>query len=251
MTLLCICLSVILAGCGMNGKGKSVNQAVNIEASTFPIKDAKPNKSPLLDTKHKLELPLKFPVSGFAKDIIPKVPDSRLPGAPRVYRGDKAEHEGMDFYTGKCGLPVLAPASGWVIDFNDQERFPSTEIRDSILGLTSKIGNTPEPILSNLQGISIVIYHGLDGKGNHCYSRMSHFERFSKEWKLGDYIERGETVGFVGASGTSAQFKTAGEKETGCHLHFEWHRISHGEDVALALDEKDNDLKRKLYYELF
>jgi murein DD-endopeptidase MepM/ murein hydrolase activator NlpD len=251
MTMFCICLALIPAGCGTNGSGKPTDQGTNIEASAFPIRDAKSAANPLPDPGHKLEFPLTFPIPGFAKDIILKVPDSRLPGAPRVYRGDRAKHEGMDFYTGKCGLPVIAPASGWVIDFNDRERFPSTEIRDAILKLALKTGDTPEPILSNLQGVSIVVYHGIDSHGNYCYSRMSHFDRFSKEWKLGDYIERGETIGFVGASGTSAQFKTSAEKEAGCHLHFEWHIISNGEDVALALHEKDNDLKRKLYYELF
>lgn len=251
MPLFCICLAIILAGCGTDTAVKRENQAVNVEASAFPIKDAKGKKGPLLDTGHKFELPMKFPVAGFKKDIILKLPDSRLPGAPRVYRGDKAKHEGIDLYTGKCDLPVLAPASGWVIDLNDKERFPSKEIRNSILSLTSKIGDTPEPILHNLQGISIVIYHGIDDHDNHCYSRMSHFERFSKEWKPGDYIERGETIGFVGASGTSAQFKSGSEKDAGCHLHFEWHTFSNGKDIALAFSEKDNDLKRKLYYELF
>jgi murein DD-endopeptidase MepM/ murein hydrolase activator NlpD len=249
--LLCLCLAMILAGCGSNSSGESEDQSVNIEASAFPVRDAKDVSNPLPDPGHKFEFPLRFPISGFTKDIILKLPDSRLPGAPRVYRGDNAKHEGMDFYTGKCGIPVLAPASGWVIDFIDKERFPSTEIRDAILGVTSKIGDTPEPILSNLQGVSIVLYHGIDGQGNHCYSRMSHFDRFSKEWKLGDYVERGETIGFVGASGTSAQFESAGEKKAGCHLHFEWHKISNGNDIALALDEKNNDLKRKLYYEMF
>ena len=215
-----------------------------------PIEYGAVNKDLLPDPDYRIKFPLHFPLVDFDKEMILELPDSRLPGAPRTYRGANARHKGIDLYTGECGLLVLSPAEGWIIDLTDKEQFQNSETRDAILAVANKAGFTPSPILENLHGASLVIYHGWD-EGTCYYSRLSHLENFSKEWKLGDYIERGETIGYVGASGTSANFKSAEDKKYGCHLHFEWHVIKGGEDLALGFEERDNDLKRRLYYELF
>ena len=178
-------------------------------------------ESKAFDANYRITFPLTFPIKGMRAEIIKDVPDSRLPNAPRTYRGANARHEGMDFYTGKCGLEVVSPSEGWIIDITNRETFPNSKTRDSILEITNKAGITPDPILHNLNGISLVIYHGLDEKGKAYYSRLSHMGRLASEFKIGDFVGRGEVVGYVGATGTSAQFKTGKDKEAGCHLHFE------------------------------
>lgn len=202
------------------------------------------------DADHKIDLPLKFPIKGLNKEIIPGIPDSRVPGASRTYRGSSARHKGLDFYTGKCDLPVLSVADGWIIDITSDENFPSAGVRNSILQIAAKTGFTPDPILENLHGRSLVIYYGWDGTSC-CYARYSHMESLAGDWKIGDFVKSGQVLGYIGASGTSAEFKSKDEKEQGCHLHFEWHTIKNGEDFALGFTERDNDLKRKLYYDLF
>jgi murein DD-endopeptidase MepM/ murein hydrolase activator NlpD len=203
------------------------------------------------DPAYKLNLPLQFPVENFKAEMILSLPDSRIPGAQRNYRGSKARHKGIDLYTNECGLKVYAPADGWIIYLMDAEQFPDGETRDAILKITDKTGFTPDPVLEILNGCSLVIYHGMDDKGNYCYSRLSHLDLLDKEYRIGDFLKKGDTVGFVGASGTSSNFKSKSEKKLGCHLHFEWHQMKNDEDKVLGLDERDADLKRKMYHELF
>jgi len=209
------------------------------------------SSEPLPDSNFKISMPLAFPVVGMNREMILDIRDSRLPGAPRTYRGANARHQGIDFYTGKCDIPVVAVADGWIIDVSVGEQFPNAARRNAILDVALKAGFTPSPILENLNGGSLLIYHGWNDSGVCYYSRSSHFERLFGGWKIGDFVRRGEIIGYVGASGTSSQFKSKDEKKIGCHLHFEWHEVSGGEDNPLGFDERDNDLKRNLYYNLF
>ncbi|MBU1024110.1 M23 family metallopeptidase [bacterium] len=219
------------------------------DGGTFLLSNS-PSQSNPLNPDHKIVLPLRFPIKGLNREIIPKIPDSRIPGAPRTYRGSNSRHEGLDIYAGECKLPVLAVADGWIIDISSTENFPSAEVRDSILQIAAKTGFTPDPILENLHGRSLVIFHGWADTAC-CYARYSHFENLAENWKIGDFVKSGQIIGYIGASGTSAQFKPPDEKQQGCHLHFEWHEIKNGEDFSLGFNERDNDLKRKLYYDLF
>lgn len=204
-----------------------------------------------LDVEYSIEFPLVFPVESLEPEMVLDIRSSRLPGAPRNYRGPLERHDGIDFYTEECGLKVLSPADGWIIDIRREESFPDSDIRDSILAITYRVGFTPAPILENLHGSSIIIYHGKDTEDNYCYSRHSHLDGLTTDWQIGDFINRGDPIGYVGASGTSYQFKPDNEKKWGCHLHFEWHQMKNGEDNLLGLNERDDDLKRMLYYRLF
>lgn len=206
---------------------------------------------PSFNPNHKIVFPLVFPIKGLTADFIKSVPDSRFPGAPRAYRGANATHMGVDLYTGKCGMEVVSPSSGWIIDVSAIESFPNSTVRNALLEIAEKAGFTPEPLLGNLHGISLVIFHGWDENGRGYYSRMSHLDRLAADFKLGDFVGRGEVVGFVGATGTSAQFKSGKDRDLNCHLHFEWHVLNERKDIVLGLDEKDFHKKRNLYLELF
>jgi len=206
---------------------------------------------PVFDPNHRVDFPLVFPIKGMDYKIINDVPESRLPNAPRTYRGANARHMGIDFYTGKCGLDVVSPADGWIIDLTEKEKFPDSKTRDAILKITDKAGITPLPILDNLYGISLVIFHGWDENGKGYYCRLSHMEKLARNFKIGDYVAHGEVIGYIGASGTSSQFKPAKEKAPGCHLHFEWHVLSNGEDIPMGFDEHDSSVIKNLYTHIF
>ena len=185
----------------------SNTKATSEPYESSPVMSQGASSEPLPDSNHKIKMPLTFPVTGMDSEMIFEIRDSRLPSAPRTYRGANARHKGIDFYTGKCGIPVVAVADGWIIDVSNGEQFPNAQKRNAILEIALKAGFTPFPILENLNGGSLLIYHGWNDAGVCYYSRSSHFEKMSQDWKIGDFVHRGEIIGYVGASGTSSQFK--------------------------------------------
>lgn len=92
--------------------------------------------------------------------------------------GYKSLHDGVDFGAG-CGTPIRAPAAGRVL----QEYFQSA------------------------WGNRIIIDHGFE-KGVGLATISNHLSGYAVN--QGDWVERGQVVGFVGTTGWS----------TGCHLHF-------------------------------
>jgi len=224
--------------------------ASRLEQGSSDAQDSSHNEL-LLDPNHQIVFPLAFPIKGISHEIIKEIPDSRLPGAKRLYRGANSEHLGLDLYTGKCGLDVISPASGWIIAIRSAEEFPDNQTRDAILTITERAGFTIEPVLSNLHGISLVIFHGWDENGRGYYSRLSHLERLATSFKVGDFVNKGEKLGYVGATGTSAQFKSIDARQSECHLHFEWHIIQNRKDTVLGINEPDVKKRRGLYLQLF
>jgi murein DD-endopeptidase MepM/ murein hydrolase activator NlpD len=96
-------------------------------------------------------------------------------GSGRVYNGKQgAPHSGIDF-AGAVGTPILAPEAGKVI---------STDYL--------KLG-----------GNTLFLDHGCG-----LVSNFMHLSGFNKS--VGDYVERGEVIGFVGQTGLA----------TGPHLHW-------------------------------
>jgi murein DD-endopeptidase MepM/ murein hydrolase activator NlpD len=92
--------------------------------------------------------------------------------------GYKSLHDGIDFGAG-CGTPIRAPAAGRVL----QEYFQSA------------------------WGNRIIIDHGFH-KGAGLATISNHLSGYAVN--EGDWVERGQVIGFVGNTGWS----------TGCHLHF-------------------------------
>ncbi len=92
-----------------------------------------------------------------------------------------AGHEGIDIYAGR-GTPVIAPASGLVID------------------------SYHEPFYGN----HIVIDHGRDENGKVIRSKFLHLD--TRLIEKGEVVIRGEKIGTLGSSGILASYP---------HLHFE------------------------------
>lgn len=143
--------------------------------------------------------------------------DTQLPGAPRPYR--HGVHEGLDFYSGYCGIevsfgdPVYAAGSGVIYRIDhDYIELPMAE-REEMLQICKEEGDTPESILDMLRGRQVWIIHSPD-----LVTRYAHLSEVAEHLQEGDRIEAGDYLGNVGNSGTSSG---AAGKKTDSHLHFE------------------------------
>lgn len=87
-------------------------------------------------------------------------------------------------------LPVVAPASGYVVKIVDN-------IKDNPIGQVD---------LEHNWGNTLVIKHG-----DYMYSKLSHLKKDSLKVKLGDYVYKGDVVAACGSSGRSPE----------PHLHFQ------------------------------
>jgi murein DD-endopeptidase MepM/ murein hydrolase activator NlpD len=143
--------------------------------------------------------------------------DSQLPGAPRPYRN--GVHEGLDFYSGACGIdvnfgdPVFAAGPGVVYRIDHDYQEPSTGEREELLRICAENGDTPEDILDKLRGRQVWLVHSHD-----IITRYAHLSEVAEHLQEGDLVEPGDFIGAVGNSGTSegAEGSTANH-----HLHFE------------------------------
>jgi len=146
---------------------------------------------------------------------VPRSP-AHLPGAPRPYR--QGIHQGIDFVTGDCGVPVTvstpvrAAADGLVIraDHDYQEMSPAE--RQQIL---SRIlaGDRDPQLLDRLHGRQVWLLHRGD-----VLTRYSHLSRIPEDVVPYTRVRAGQLVGYAGNSGTS--YGTLGS-DLGVHLHWE------------------------------
>ncbi len=141
--------------------------------------------------------------------------DGQLPNAPRKYRN--GYHEGFDFYDGFCGVeiengtPVQAIADGEVMRADTLYVEIETEKRSTLLEEAKERGFTSAATLDILRGRQVWIDHGEGIVTRYCHlSGIQH--------GLKGPVLKGDTLGFVGGSGTKS--KTP-------HLHFE---ICFGDD---------------------
>ncbi|MGI6308574.1 MAG: M23 family metallopeptidase [Dethiobacteria bacterium] len=143
--------------------------------------------------------------------------DSQLPGAPRAYR--HGVHEGLDFYSGYCGIqvnfgdPVFAAGPGVIYRIDHDYIEPSVEERTAMLQNCMEKGDTPEEILDKLRGRQVWIAHPFG-----LVTRYAHLSEVADHLQEGDPVEAGDFLGNVGNSGTSEGAR--GEKANS-HLHFE------------------------------
>ena len=143
--------------------------------------------------------------------------DSQLPGAPRPYRN--GIHEGLDFYSGACGIDVnfgdsvfaAGPGVVYRIDHDYQE--PSTEEREELLRICAENGDTPEDILDKLRGRQVWLVHS-----HEIITRYAHLSEVAEHLQEGDLVEPGDFIGAVGNSGTSEGAEGSAANH---HLHFE------------------------------
>lgn len=167
---------------------------------------------------------------------------SHLPGAPRSYRN--GYHEGIDWYSGSSGriidlnTPVVSVADGVVVradvDYVEMER----DEREEYLSWSSQLDDTPTFILDKLRGRSVWIQYDQG-----VMIRFVHLSRIKEGIAVGDRIRSGDTLGYIGNSGTS--FAINGDEYGGLHLHTDllvygelfWKYMKGPDEVRRALEK--------------
>lgn len=97
-------------------------------------------------------------------------------------------HQLKDYYC--YDLPVNAPANGWIVEIIDS-------LQDNEIG---------DVDLENNWGNTIIIKHG-----EYVFSKLSHLKKDTVQFKIGDYVKKGDVVAYCGSSGRSPE----------PHLHFQ------------------------------
>jgi murein DD-endopeptidase MepM/ murein hydrolase activator NlpD len=142
--------------------------------------------------------------------------ESHLPGARRAYRN--GYHEGIDWYSGTSGMtidlntPVVSVADGVVVRADRDYVEMTREERDADLLLSSQLPDTPTYILDRLRGRSVWVQYE-----NGVMIRFVHLSRIEDGIEVGVPVKRGQTLGYVGNSGTS--YAIDGDEWGGLHLH--------------------------------
>ena len=144
-------------------------------------------------------------------DSLP-IHSSVFPGARRLYR--KGIHEGIDFFENvSTSTPVIACKKGIVIRADTKYQEMTKSAHNKILEECISLGYTKPDIADKLRGRQVVISHS--GKIISVYAHLS-----KTNVKVGDNVDEGDIIGFVGNSGTTdGVYKT----KQGLHLHFELH----------------------------
>ncbi|HUW96025.1 MAG TPA: M23 family metallopeptidase, partial [Anaerolineae bacterium] len=84
---------------------------------------------------------------------------------------------------------------------------------EAMLAETEEVFHTPEDILDVLRGRQVWIEH--DGG---AVSRYCHLSAVAAGLRVGDYVNQGQMIGYVGNSGTPASYYDSGQE---IHLHLE------------------------------
>jgi murein DD-endopeptidase MepM/ murein hydrolase activator NlpD len=149
-----------------------------------------------------------YPISG---GCLPKG-DQLMPNAPRTYR--QGIHEGVDFYgVDNCtaiglGTPVHAVKAGRVIrvDTSYQDLTPAQ--------LQVLLANpTPETSIDAFRGRQVWVDHG-----GGIVTRYCHLSAVAQGLSVGQSVNQGDVIAFVGESGTPESVSNPGNEY---HLHFE------------------------------
>jgi murein DD-endopeptidase MepM/ murein hydrolase activator NlpD len=184
---------------------------------TIPGVTATPRLTPgptTTSTNNLLGMHLIMPLAGAC---LPDV-DDQMPNAQREYRA--GIHEGVDFFTGfACidvprGLPILSVADGRVIRADHDYRALTQSQIDQLQAESVAQGFTSSGTLDKFRGRQVWIDHG-DG----VITRYCHLEAIPDDLNVGRQVKQGETIGYIGDSGTP---ESAGDPEIpSIHLHFE------------------------------
>ena len=138
--------------------------------------------------------------------------DQLMPNAPRTYR--LGIHEGVDFYgVDNCtsiglGTPVLAAKAGTVIRVDHGYVDPTAAQMNAYLA-----NPTTEDSFDAFRGRQVWVDHG-----GGIVTRYCHLSGVVAELQAGDAVSQGQTIAFVGESGTPGSLSAPG---TELHLHWE------------------------------
>lgn len=143
--------------------------------------------------------------------------DNLIPNAPRTYRA--GVHEGVDFYEGySCvsigqGTPVLAARAGVVIRADHNYTLLTAPELDELLSRSKAQGYTDAEALDRFRGRQVWVDHG-DG----VISRYAHLDGIATGLGIGQSVNAGDLLAYVGNSGTPESVTTP---DMEMHLHFE------------------------------
>lgn len=170
---------------------------------------------------------------------------SHMPGSRRPYR--KGFHEGHDFYPNTSGRgigygsPVAAVGRGRVIRIWDEQhdgyKELDTSMREALLSKASwdTPGGLPPGDLDVLRGKQVWL-----DLGGGVVARYCHLSSVAEGLLLGEVVEAGTVLGFIGNSGTSNGAK---QTQNDAHLHFEL-RL-HESYLGEGLDQREAQLAFK------
>lgn len=143
--------------------------------------------------------------------------DQLMPNAPRAYR--EGVHEGIDFYesdnctTIRAGTSVFAAKAGTIIRIDhDYQPLTQAELDDADARIAAGSANDPE-ILDLFRGRQVWIDHG-----HGIVTRYAHTSDVPANLHVGDHVDAGALIAFVGDSGTPESISNPGTEN---HLHFE------------------------------
>lgn len=166
---------------------------------------------------------------------------SHLPGAPRPYRN--GFHEGIDWYSGTSGqqidrnTTVHSIADGVIVRADhDYVELEAAERKEQ-LSWSAQLTDTPEYILDKLRGRQVWVQYE-DG----VMMRYAHLSRIEDALEVGQSVNSGDVLGYVGNSGTS--YAIAGDLQGGLHLHADllvygelfWEYLDDPNDVRTVLE---------------
>ena len=179
-----------------------------VPTPTIALSSLSPHDPAILEVLPSLKLPIE---GTMLSDMA-----FRLPGAPRSYR--YGVHEGLDFYwaAGRAvtsDTPVLAVADGEIVRVDREYVAPGADEMKAMLANAGEVYHTPADALDVLRGQQVWIDHG-DG----VVSRYCHLSGVAEGLEVGQPVEQGQIIGYVGNSGTLASYYGQGLE---MHLHLE------------------------------
>jgi murein DD-endopeptidase MepM/ murein hydrolase activator NlpD len=183
----------------------------NLSIPDRPPGDLRPNEPalPLLLAQYNFVMPIQ---------------GAELPGRSSVYPGSRRSyrygvHEGLDMY-GKdigvdmtVGTPVVAAGKGVVLQADTAYQEMTIDEMNALLDDANARHTTLPETMAKLNGRQVWLDHG-DG----VVTRYSHLDGVAEGLAVGQVVEAGQLIGYVGLSGTpdglngNTQFP---------HLHFE------------------------------
>ena len=179
--------------------------------ASSPTPPVEPTSLPLEQTTPVPEGPITgftFPIEGACLPL----GDQLMPNAPREYR--QGIHEGIDFYNiDNCteiglGTPVVAAKAGTILRIDHDYVDITAEEMEGLLA-----NPRTEEALDRFRGRQVWIDHG-DGTA----TRYCHLSGVVAELQVGARVEQGQTIAFVGESGTPSSINAPGSE---FHLHWE------------------------------
>ncbi len=150
-----------------------------------------------------------------------------FPGARRLYR--YGIHAGVDFFNGGgnkvvMGTPSVAADAGKIIRIDHNFKDMDAPTFNRVMSQCARDHNTSDHNEDLFRGCQVWIDHG-----NRMVTRYAHLDRINAKLKKDAFVNRGDTVGYIGVSGTGQNLPGKAKYP---HLHFEiWldgHYVGYG-----------------------